>query len=283
MKPSKISNTNTKLLLTPPSTRSVGYYYHHNNENDDRRRVITPPTAADTMFRTQNSVTFEAKGSTEYCLKEFTDGIGICKTLYPIYNWADRSQGDFWKRTWEFLVWGFSPSLSGQLVECYRENIKKYQECIASPVSAKNRIYDYTDDWGIYHKMGNCAGTILPDLQSEKILGCDGITKNGVMNPRYNKSKGKVINCDTNLPSDRWCACPGYPAPSSESTWNPATNKCECNNPAEVPHFHYQHNLNDMNGRTITCCGSPCDYGQEYDCLERKCKDTLYPYESPRT
>lgn len=227
----------------------------------------------------ETNAKLKAKGSTQFCLAEFDEQRKLCGDRNPVYNWSDRDNGGFWKRTWELMQWVFLPSQSGKNVECYQEAIKNLRICLGTDVSARTRIFDYTDDWLIPHKMGNCSGIVVPTTQGKKILGCDGRTEDGITNPRYNQSKGKVMNCDTDLPSYEWCACPGYPIPNTESVWNLDEFRCKCRNPAEVPHFHYQHSLTGSDGRPITCCGPPCDYGYEYDCIDRSCKKSLYNFE----
>jgi hypothetical protein len=236
-------------------------------------------TFQERLIKTQNT-TFKKSDSAEFCLAELDEVRRLCTEQNPIYNWSDRNNGGFWKRTWELIMWGFLPSQSGNLVNCYRNAIKDFNKCISTDVSVKTRMFDYVDDWLIPHKMGNCNGIVVPNTQSEKILGCDGRTKAGITNPRYNQSKGKVVNCDTNLPNDQWCACAGYPYPNTEANWNNTTFKCDCNNPSFVPHFHYQHELRGADGRPLTCCGPQCNYGYEFDCIERKCKESLYTFET---
>lgn len=226
---------------------------------------------------TSGKVKLKKNDAPQFCLEELNEELKTCTERYPIYNWENPNNGGFWKRTWEFLLWGFDKKTSGTLMNCYRDAIKNFKTCTTTDVSAVTKIYDYTDAWGIPHKMGNCSGVVIPKTRAKKILGCDGITENNIVNPRYNQSKGKVVNCDTSL--DNWCACPGYPTPNSEARYNPKTLRCECNNPAEVPHYHYVHSLKGIDGRPITCCGPPCDYGYEYDCIERKCKPSLYNFE----
>jgi len=225
----------------------------------------------------QNSAIFKKNDAPSFCLYEFNEETKKCLKQYPIYNWMNENNGSFFKRIWELLVWGFSSSLSGKLTECYKSAIKNLGICINTDVSVAYKIFDYVDNWSIRHKMGNCNGLTVPKSQAEKILGCDGKTLQNIMNPRENMSKGKVIHCNTDLPNSRWCACPGYPQYNSESTWNEEMRSCKCNNPLFVPHYHYLRN--NTNTFPITCCGPPCDYGYEYDCIDRVCKKSLYTFE----
>lgn len=225
-----------------------------------------------------NGVVFEKKDSPQFCILELDEKIKLCSDYYPIYNWSDRNNGGFWKRTWELFRWGFDKNTSGVTVQCYKDAIKEFNICLSTDFSAKITINDYNDDWLIPHRMGNCNGLVVPKTRGEKILGCDGKGTANITNPRLNTSKGKVANCDTDLPDRDWCACPGYPQVNSEAHWDNNQFKCNCNNSSYVPHFHYEHSRIGSDGKPITCCGPACDWGYEYDCIDRLCKPSLYGF-----